>query len=224
MAPQLRAEPGGWLRLAGWGSGAPPLCRVQAGGVAVDLPFRGFAGPEGPAALLRLPAFLFTRLPETPNDGPGGLVCTVAGLSCRITRADLRAGLERLARAEDPADLLRALELAAAADLFAELSPAAQARLVDLAEREQLAALLPDLPDLAEAAAPLAEPAALDRLRDGYAAARAADPARDPGDVLLEVLGAEVPPAGLVLTLAEDFCRAGRMAALAGLAQPDDPT
>ncbi|MFN7052893.1 MAG: hypothetical protein ACK4NH_12305, partial [Gemmobacter sp.] len=158
-------------------------------------------------------------LPETPNDGPGGLVCTVAGLSCRITRADLRAGLELLARAEDPADLLRALELTAAADLFAELSPAAQARLVDLAEREQLAALLPDLPDLAEAAAPLAEPAALDRLRDGYAAARAADPARDPGDVLLEVLGAEVPPAGLVLTLAEDFCRAGRMAALAGLVQ-----
>lgn len=219
MAPQLRAEPGGWLRLAGWGSGAPPLCRVQAGGVAVDLPFRGFVGSEGPAALLRLPAFLFTRLPETPNDGPGGLVCTVAGLSCRITRADLRAGLELLARAEDPADLLRALELAAAADLFAELSPAAQARLVDLAEREQLAALLPDLPDLAEAAAPLAEPAALDRLRDGYAAARAADPARDPGDVLAEVLGAEVPPAGLVLTLAEDFCRAGRMAALAALVQ-----
>lgn len=223
MAPQLRAEPGGWLRLAGWGSGAPPLCRVQAGGVAVDLPFRSFVGPEGPAALLRLPAFLFAGLPDTPpdasNDGPGGLVCTVAGLSCRITRADLRAGLEVLARAEDPADLLRALELAAAAGLFAELSPDAQARLVDLAEREQLAALLPDLPDLAEAAAPLAEPAALDRLRDGYAAARAADPARDPGDVLAEVLGAEVPPAGLVLTLAEDFCRAGHMAALAGLVQ-----
>lgn len=210
--PHLAPEPGGWLRLTGWGAGAPPPCRVVAGGQRLDLAFRAFDTPAGPAALLRLPAALFA--------GGAPLLCTAAGAECRLTLADLLPDLATLAQSAALADQLRALELARASGLLAALPPAAQARLADRAGAEQLSVWLPGLPAPADPApeAPAAPPL-LDRLRDGYAAARAADPARDPAAVLAEVLGAEVPPAGLVLTLAEDFCRAGRIAALADLAR-----
>ena len=230
FAPRLTVGAGGWVTVAGLspllaGAGAQlrlrPVLAVGADVAMQRLAGRFHAGtaPEdGLGFTARLPGAVWAG-------GVAALELTLVSrgqplVQARLTRAECLADLRALP-ADASADLmLAALEMALRGGFWPDLPQVLQARLRDLAERQGLDRLLPAATGGAAPAAPaLPPPRPLDLWRDAYAAARAADPARDPLAVLAAVLQGAPPAPDLLLTLAEDFAQVGRITALADLAQ-----
>ncbi|MFN4101765.1 MAG: hypothetical protein ACK4GT_18535, partial [Pararhodobacter sp.] len=199
MSSAITWEPGGLLRGAGGAGQLHSLLVTGPGGrPLLERPFR---------LAFRLPATLWAGGADTLHvrvDGAAVAVWRRADLSCEIDGP--------LALASPAADLV-ALDLARQPGLRRLLSPAALNRLATVAAAEGLDDLFPPVAGMRSV--PVAAPPAVQQDINAYAAARQADPGRDPILIFDEILVRKPDEDWFPLQIAEDMLAAGRLEAFA---------
>lgn len=219
--PQVWLEPGGWLIARGLGDEAVELRIDPMVAPVMHLPCRTWRDPARPDAgfqvVHRVPARLWAEAGAAIRLA---LVAAGRALGPQIEwqRNALPAEIGGLVATGKVADALAALDLARQAGLWADLPPELQHALAEIAAQQAMTDLVPVTPpdDAPHLTAP--EPTVAARQVAAYDALRSADPSGDPMEALLVVLGRERADPYFLLSIAADFCPAGRIMALVDLA------